>query len=497
MFKKIVSILPFSPALIGQLGFYAKRLRKEETTRRLGLVFVALALIVQSLAVFRPSQSANASDEADMILGGVSSLSEILSVYDNNTRNFRFIMNRVGITRSELASTKFGSFTVGDKLTWGLLPHYSYEQGERAFGIYNDSSQIVAKAYSRPLQLGTGCTGCTRSGWIGHSDKLGWFAIRDSCGNLISDTNPPVPTKCQYNSALLASDPDCKPCEYNSSIWYKSPLCVKPVVPEPKKCVYNSNLLYNDKDCRPCIYNLSIWYKSPLCKKPEIVVDEKCSLNPNLLASDPRCISCPGNESIWAEDDSCSPNIVMSKTATNVTQGNVTASSVTSKPGDKITYTITVENIGTDSATDVKLEENLSDVYEYSTLSDNGGGTFNAATSTLSWPSVILLPKEKETRTFAIKILDTIPATAQGASNDTSFDCIITNTFGNSISINVECPVPKVVEQVATSLPVTGPKENMIFAGIVLAIATYFYARAKQQGKEIRLIRKDVSSGTI
>jgi len=38
MFRKIVSNLPFSPALVGQLGFYAKRLRKEETTRRLGLI---------------------------------------------------------------------------------------------------------------------------------------------------------------------------------------------------------------------------------------------------------------------------------------------------------------------------------------------------------------------------------------------------------------------------------------------------------------------------
>ena len=55
MFRKIVSNLPFSPALVGQLGFYAKRLKKEETTRRLGLIFIALALVVQSLAVFQPS----------------------------------------------------------------------------------------------------------------------------------------------------------------------------------------------------------------------------------------------------------------------------------------------------------------------------------------------------------------------------------------------------------------------------------------------------------
>jgi len=54
MFRKIVSNLAFSPALVGQLGFYAKRLRREEATRRVGLIFTALALVVQGFAVFTP-----------------------------------------------------------------------------------------------------------------------------------------------------------------------------------------------------------------------------------------------------------------------------------------------------------------------------------------------------------------------------------------------------------------------------------------------------------
>ncbi len=61
MFRKLVSNLAFSPALVGQLGFYAKRLRKEEATRRAGLVFVALALVVQSFSVFSPPESATVS----------------------------------------------------------------------------------------------------------------------------------------------------------------------------------------------------------------------------------------------------------------------------------------------------------------------------------------------------------------------------------------------------------------------------------------------------
>ena len=52
MFKKIISRLPYSPSMIHSLGFYAKRLRKEEATRKIGLILTALALIVQSFTVF-------------------------------------------------------------------------------------------------------------------------------------------------------------------------------------------------------------------------------------------------------------------------------------------------------------------------------------------------------------------------------------------------------------------------------------------------------------
>lgn len=54
MFRKLVSSLPFSPALVGQLGFYARRLSREQATRRLGLIFTVLALMVQAFALISP-----------------------------------------------------------------------------------------------------------------------------------------------------------------------------------------------------------------------------------------------------------------------------------------------------------------------------------------------------------------------------------------------------------------------------------------------------------
>ena len=51
MFKKIISRIPYSPSMIHNLGFYAGRLRKEEATRKIGLVLTVLALIIQAFTI--------------------------------------------------------------------------------------------------------------------------------------------------------------------------------------------------------------------------------------------------------------------------------------------------------------------------------------------------------------------------------------------------------------------------------------------------------------
>jgi uncharacterized repeat protein (TIGR01451 family) len=418
MFRKIVSDLPFSPALIGQLGFYAKRLRKEETTRRLALIFVALALAVQSLVVFQPSTSANAASPNDFVNGGLGqSINNFLSAYDSNTRNLKDVMNYVGITRDEIAATKYTSFSVGERLSWGFVSHFSYSQGERQYDITNSDGQSITTAYSRPLKLWYSSSS-NLNGWVGYSKSIGWFALMQECGNLVTETTPPPPppAKCLLNSQLLATDPSCKPC--------------------------------------------------------------------------------PGNSTLWVSDKACIPNIIKSKKAVNTSQGFVDASIVSANSGDQINYTITISNTGL-SPTSVKLEDNLSDLLDYATLVDNGGGTLDSATGILSWPDITLAPNDIQTRTYVIRILDSIPATAQGSSNLSSYDCVLTNTFGNSININVVCPTQKVVEKVATELPKTGPTANIVFACIILAAAAYFFARSRQLEKEIRLIRKNANTGTI
>ncbi len=378
--------MPFSSALIEQVGFYAKRLRKEEATRRLGLIFMALAMAVQALVVFQPSESANAASQNDMVNGGISSLNEYLQSYDANIRNLKDVMNYAGITRSEILSTTYSSWRVNEKISWGFLSHFSYTDGERQHSITTIDSKAIT-VYSGPLKLWLGANS-DATGWVGYSQKMGWFAITKDNGNLVTDT---IPTSNNYPTS----------------------------------------------------------------------------------------------------------GIIFSKTAINNSHGFVDATSLTATASDRINYTISISNNGSSVAYETKLEDNLSDILEYSTLIDAGGGTLNPNTNVLSWPDVNLSPGDKQTRTFIAKLLDPIPSTAKGKSNGTSFDCIMTNTFGNSTNIKVDCPAPKILEQTVTQLPVTGPTENIIFISVLIALTTYFYARTRQMRKELNIIKKDAISGMI
>lgn len=418
MFRKIVSNLSFSPALVGQLGFYAKRLRKEEVTRRLGLIFTALALVVQALVVFQPAESANAANSNDFVAGGLgSSLDNFIRPYDSNSRHLKDILNNFGITREELVAARYTSWKADNKLSWGFEPRFSYAQGERKVNIVSSEGTVVTSIYGRPMSLwGYG----TKSilGWVGHSKKIGWFAITRACGNLVTEVLPPPP--------------------------------------EPKKCVYNANILATDEECRPC----------------------------------------PGKDTLWINDEDCKADIELSKTAVNISKSSVDATATIAAASNIIKYSLTVSNTGLASA-EVDIKENLKDVSEYARVIDDGGGRYNSNTKTLTWPSVTLSPGEKQTRVFTVKVLDKIPATAKGESDPTSFNCVMTNVFGNQVDIKVQCPTEKVVENVVKELPTTGPTENMIFAGLVLSIVTYFYARTRQLKTEIRLIRHNLNTGTI
>lgn len=484
MFRNIVSNLPFSPALVGQLGFYAKRLRKEEATRRMGLIFTALALVVQSFAVFSPPQAANASSNADFVRGGVSSVSDFLKYYDSNSKHIKDLYTSLGITRAEINAATATTIGKTGYYNWSMTSLYSAAQGQRSYTFYNSTGDSNT-VYHRPMTL-------TQEGrspypvYAGYSKEFGWFAIKKDCGNLITKKRPPVDQPPQSSChSLTATRLSRTQIRFNARADVQNGATIKSYTFTVKDSTGKD---VNVKQITSSSQTAEYTYDNTKSGNYKVFLVVDTSLGKRADATD-----CVARFTIIPPET----NIVETKTAINMTQAGADATSLVAKASDKIAYTITIENKGL-VTTAIPIEDRLEDALQYSALIDVGGGTFNDASKTLVWPSVALKPGEKQSRTFVVQLQSTLAATNTGTSDGTSFDCVMTNTFGNSTDVKVDCAVQKVIiEQVVKELPQTGPRENLIFAGVLLSVVVYFYARARQTNKEVRLIRRDLNAGTI
>jgi uncharacterized repeat protein (TIGR01451 family) len=127
MFEELLSILPYNPSLINQLGFYGKRLRAERTVRRIGLIFIVLAFLVQFFAVLSPAQSTVADSTNDLVNGGFSSASEAANICNQNTDGYGTILANYGITCAKVASANTVTLTSTDYsrqlFSMGRLPY--------------------------------------------------------------------------------------------------------------------------------------------------------------------------------------------------------------------------------------------------------------------------------------------------------------------------------------------------------------------------------------
>lgn len=386
MFRKLISSLSFSPALVGQLGFYARRLRKEEITRKTGLILTALALVVQSFAVFTPPEPANAVSANNFVSEGVAGVDEYLQLYDQNNRSLQDILSATGITREEIAATAATTYETTGKIVYSRLPHSSIDEGERALG-YQKSDGSFGFIFGRPHDsINNPNETKPQQGWAGFSESAGWFAISKSSGNLVTE---------------------------------------------------------------------------------------------RFLAS---------NQSL--------PTIQYSKAARNLTQGSEDASLSFVHGGDKIQYRLTVTNSGSEPV-ELPVIDYLGDVLEYAQIVDTGGASFDAESRMLSWQNVSLQPGESQTRAFLVQLIDPVPSTSRALTDSSSYDCVMTNNFGDTIKLSVACPVAKTVESTIAGLPQANIGSNLAFSAVLLIVTVYFYARSRQLQKEIRIIRRDLNAGTI
>lgn len=184
------------------------------------------------------------------------------------------------------------------------------------------------------------------------------------------------------------------------------------------------------------------------------------------------------------------------KTVENLTQGKKDEDAVKSKvrAGDEIEYRLSTINTNDYDRTDVTISDYVGDLLDYATLDiealEADGGKYDEKDKKVLWENVTIPANSKLETRFKIKMLDPIPATNRPSGQGSDFDCEITNIYGNTISMEVACPVVKGIE----TIPNTGPGTSLLIGGGITFVVGYFFARSRLISKELDIIRTDYAT---
>ncbi len=649
MFNKLVSNLPYNPSLINQVSFYAKRLHEEAILRRLGLIFVSLAMLVQLFAAIFPAQKSLASSPNDIVSGLSNNRSSVLAAWDNNTGNVRAIYRKFGITRDNLANmSSTASSTIksngSDYWSIGRLPLSNFgvsgsQWGERTV---NAEGNIV---YQRPLRAwDSSSAGTSYSAFKGTNQYGKTFWILKDCGNLTFvgayTPSPPTP-KFELHKSLITAN-KVKPgdtvkfrIEYRntvedsmvnnfkvtdtissnfefvslggmtsrsgntltiakSSIAYYPTYTAQILTVKVKSGVKAGTLICNQATAsssnagsktseKPCVTVISTSSPNPpppttptptpkpspppstktpppppsnptasgYCVssflssstttsaviKTEVFTDGSTKLTgytydignngstdakvttsdktytktiTGLKAGEPTTIGVRAqlvNGSAKSETANCpvdvtadeEPRLVQTKSVKNITTGVKNADGTSVKIGDTLEFSLVTENVTSTDYKNYKGKDYFGDVLEYADILDKDElkkqGLVLSSDNYIKWASPVIKGNSQEVKTITVKIKDIVPSTNQPNQASTSYDCKISNVYGNEVLINVNCPLVKNIEQVTKQLPNTGPGAGAVITVLLAMFVGYFFMRARLMSRELELVKQEYTAG--
>jgi uncharacterized repeat protein (TIGR01451 family) len=185
MFRKLLSNLPFNPSLINQLTFYSKRMKREAAIRRIGAVFIVMAMFIQFVAVISPAQSSLASSNNDIIPGGFSSRQQAVD-WCNRNAEVRGIFARYDISCAAVASANTVTRNTRD------YGNQMYSLGRLPYGKPGEH-KVFANGKTYYARLVSGWGTYNFRALEGKTSKNKTFLIMFDCGNPISIGKlPPV-----------------------------------------------------------------------------------------------------------------------------------------------------------------------------------------------------------------------------------------------------------------------------------------------------------------
>jgi uncharacterized repeat protein (TIGR01451 family) len=516
MFEKLLANLPYNPAALHQLAFYGKRMRQEAIVRRTGLIFIVLAFFVQFFAFISPPVSTVAYSNNDMIVGGFKTRQTAVDNCTSDVKNYKDVLNNFGIscadvnaaTTTTISSTQDGNslYSMG-WLSYGQVNPTSHKlTGQEELNDLLDVNGTTNPLYARHLSSFDTGSHSDYEALVVRSHVTGkTYYILYACGNLVAVGLPKTREICQYNDTSFQGDTTCyQQCKYFSSppTAMDSPSCHPPICPLDhsiyatnalcKSCALDTSILKSDSRCVPCTSPLhsSVLKSSPLCVPI-------CPYNNKLDKTSPLCKPC----SAAVSSTNALACVVIHKSAANLTENIPDANNTTAKAGDTIVYTLYAQNEGKSTISGYVFAENISDVLDYAKITNLYGGTIDS-NDEITWPAVTINTDTTATKQVSVQVDSPIASTPVGPSDGGHYDLVMTNSFGNTVNINLPPPPAKIIEAVApTSTPAqlvnTGPGTSLFIAAGVVIIAGYFFARTRLLAHESVIAVQDNVSGGL
>ncbi len=360
MFSKIISRLAVNPSSIGQLAFYSKRLKKEESIRRIGVLFTVLSLLVQITATAFPSEQSLASSNNDVIRGGIKTLTELKGKYNANA-DVRELYNRFGVTGDDISASRVKNVTF----------NFSNQgaKGTRTVGRINFASTkdhnlgnfAGSTFYSRSASEWQGSTPAYYFGKHQGTDGLQYEVwILKDCGNIAyrrieSAPKPepkptpkptpqpspqpkpepapaPAPTpqisrpeaECGSLSASVTTGTKTVSTRFTAHYYANQPNLIEGLTFNFGDGDKIENFagtvidhVYTNDTLEKKTYTATVTIQTILgnksgsnCRVKITVLPEVCALNSNVTPDDPKCGVCPYNPNLDPTDKRCKPDPV-------------------------------------------------------------------------------------------------------------------------------------------------------------------------------------------
>jgi len=530
MFNKILANLPYNPSAVEELSFYLKRLKKEQSVRRLGFVLVAMSMFVQIFAASVPPQKSMAASSNDIIRGGVNTRSEILAAWDKPGSDISSIYGKFGVTRADIAAlpTKPNSTVKSNASDFWSVGRNSLS-GYSGISEKDKDNEVRLKSggstfYMRKLNAWGVASYPAFKGHVKSTGKQFWILV--DCGNFTQlGKETPAKPKLEIRKTVLGGKTTVAPgetftyrVEYRNSqddslaegVQLRDDLDsgyvdkLSPSLPMNTSGIMVKDIGSMASTDKSRIFDVTVRVKSNINGGTKICnLAKLLASNATDVATPKVCVTVvrPGTPSPPPSFNPPQPEVPpgSTKSVTNITQnlsGNQ-AISTTVNGGDVIEYKLITANSNTSAKTGYEVIDYVGDVLEYADLDmaflAAEGGTFNATTNQVVWSNQTLPANGQLEKKFRVIMKNPIPSTNSPTPASTSFDCKISNEYGDEISMTVACPVLKTVEE----LPNTGPGTTIGIAFTVTAISGYFFARSSLLSKELGIVKKEYTTAGV